>query len=281
MATRTQFPALNEGDGTSQNPSPAVLAAKLLMYEVLAERNKRMGLNYKPVSVANGVWGNGMTRDLVVVKQYLRIRDKFGKINPHTMGLPAWTALWKYAKGQLGGRVNALVVEEINRRKAKAAAVALRNAALKAQKDVRGLIVQSGFAMASKGHLYGYKQARPHPTSPENAILLPQYYYRWDCSSSCEGWFMDGGLPNPLRSDGRYDGYGHTGSLWAAGVRVAKPRPADLAFYGDDYKLGYWRPQHVAMVVDSSRVVTFGSNPPRIASIYYRSDFRGFVDVIG
>ena len=69
--------------------------------------------------------------------------------------------------------------------------------------------------------------------------------------------------------------------MWSAGVSASAPRVGDAAFYGDDYLLGYWRPQHVALVLDANRVGPFGSNPPRIAPIRYRSDFKGFKNLLG
>ena len=276
MATRTTFPALTEGDGnTGAVRSPGVKAACLLMHEVLDERNRKRGPNYRPVSIPIGAWGRNFTIDLVKVKQYGNVRDKFGKINPHTIGRPAWEYLWTFARGKLGGECNALVVEELRRREEARRRIEEAAAAAKLGPAMIARAVNVAARMAANGHLYRYGQVRPFPVRSPGAILLPQFYGRWDCSSSVLGWYHAAGAPNPLRSDGKYDGYGHTGSLWAAGARVTAARAGDLVFYGDDYLLGPWRPQHVAMVIDSQRVATFGSNPPRIAPINYRSDIRG------
>ena len=277
MARRTEFPQLNEGDGSPGSGSPGVLAAKYLTRQVLAERNKKRGLNRAPASPLTGVWDNEFTTDLVVTKQYAGLKDVNGDINPHTIGRPAWEYLWDFAKGKRGGKVNALVVGELKPRPTAAKALTVKHAGTSYRTDV----VAVAEKMCVNGRLYSYNQARPFPTAYVNAILMAAYYARWDCSSSVLGWYMAAGIPNPLLSSGKYDGYGHTGTLWAAGVRVPTARPGDFVFYGDDYKLGYWRPQHVAMALDASRIATFGSNPPRITSINYRTDRRGIVDVLG
>lgn len=277
MATRTEFPGLNRGDGLKGLGSPGVLAAKLLGAQVLAERNRTRGLTRKMLTDLDGRWDEAWTKDLVVIKQYAVLRDINGAINPNVIGKPAWTHLWTYARGPLGGRCNDLVVEEIRRREEARKALAAKTTA----QNVRARIVNSATRMVSRAGLYRYAQIRLFPYLRSDAIHLEQFFRRWDCSSSCLGWMHDGGAPNPQRSDGKYDGSGHTGTLWAAGVRVTTPRPGDLAFYGDDWLLGYWRPQHVALVINQTQVATFGSNPPKIASIHYRRDFRGFVDVLG
>lgn len=279
MARRTEFPELIEGDGnTGVIRSPGVLAFQLLMGEVNAERNKLRGLKRQLLNKCNGAWGRLTTLDAVVVKQYRGILDVNGHINPHVVGKPAWNVLWEYAegKGAFSSRVNALVAEELKRRADAKKALASTAPSLSRRED----IVAVAKAMCAKGSLYRYAQIRPYPTLA-GAILLSQFYRRWDCSSSVLGWYQAGGVKNPLRANGKYDGYGHTGSLWAGGVRVGTPRIADCVFYGDDFLLGYWRPQHVAMYIGNGLVATFGSNPPRIASVDYRKDRRGYVDLLG
>lgn len=280
MARRKVFPVIYEGDGAvGTQRSPGVKAAQILLTEVNRDRNKKKGLSRKSLNLQNGAFGSLTVKDNVIAKQYLNLRGPDGKINPHIIGHDAWDRLWDFAVGPLGGQVNALVVEEFKRREAAKVLLTNRN---KGHAEYRADVANVAIQMCTRvPHLYRYNQTRPFPISPAGAIFLAQYYGRWDCSSSVLGWFQAAGIPNPQRSDGKYDGYGHTGSLWAAGVRVTSARAGDLVFYGDDYKLGYWRPQHVAMAIDPYRVATFGSNPPRIASIGYRKDIRGIVNVLG
>jgi len=86
-----------------------------------------------------------------------------------------------------------------------------------------------------------------------------------DCSSSCTGYYFIGSIPDPNGLG--YNGQGYTGTLAVHGRRVSSPMPGDLGFYG------YYPYRHVVIYVGNGRCVSFGSNPPKLISPYYRSDF--------
>lgn len=268
MATRDRFPGLVEGDGMKGGASPGVLAAKYLSRQVLAERNQRRGLTRQPLSPLTGRWDNEFTRDLVVVKQYAVLRDKYGRINPHVIGRPAWDYLWTFARGQIGGRVNDLVAEELRRRDAAAAAVKAAAVAAASGSATRTRLVKIAEQFLGLANLYVYAQIRPFPLS----LFDPVNRRRYDCSSTVIAMYHVAGAPMDP-SGYRWQGWGDTGALWARGTRVTSPLPGDLAFYGWETRNG--RPQHVAMHLGGGDVVTFGSTPPRRRPVYYRSDYIG------
>lgn len=268
MATRTRFPGLVAGDGLKGDASPGVLAAKYLVRQVLAERNTRNGLSRKPLSDLTGRWDNNFTRDVVVAKQYAVLRDVRGNINPHVIGRPAWDYLWTFARGELGGRVNALVEEELRRRDAAAAAAKAAAEQMTSGQAVRGRLVQVAEQFLSLARLYTYAQIRPFPL----AIFDPANRRRYDCSSTVIAMYHAARAPQDP-SGYRWQGWGDTGALWGRGVRTTSPQPGDLAFYGWESRNG--RPQHVAMHLGGGDVVTFGSTPPRRRPVYYRTDYIG------
>ncbi len=268
MATRTQFVYLVEGDGTGKDGgSPAVLAMKLLLHQVLHHRNRVTGHTRRPVSTLTGRWDKATTKDLVVAKQWLGLRDINGKVNPHVFGLNPWKVFWTYATGTLGGRVNALVQEEIDRRaRAKlAAAIAAKQAA--ATPRVR--LVAAADKFLDQAAYYVYAQIRP---APVRDLYSAANRRRFDCSSTVIALYYAAGVPVDPSGYG-YAGWGDTGALWRHGTRTYAPLPGDFAFYGWETRNG--RPQHVAMHLGGGEVVTFGSTPPRRRPVGYRSDYIG------
>jgi len=110
---------------------------------------------------------------------------------------------------------------------------------------------------------YVYHQGRPMPSG----LFVPEARTRLDCSSTVTLIYKEANYPDP--NDRGYDGYGFTGTLWAKGKVVSRAEPDDLIFYGWDREID--APQHVAIAVGSSHVVSFGSTPPSRPWQNYRS----------
>jgi hypothetical protein len=85
-----------------------------------------------------------------------------------------------------------------------------------------------------------------------------------DCSSFAEWCYWVAGAPHP--SGWAWRAIGWTGSQITKGRRYSSnPQVGDLAFYYGGSGIG-----HVTVVVSSTRCVSFGSEPIRLLSIWYR-----------
>lgn len=105
-----------------------------------------------------------------------------------------------------------------------------------------------------------YVQARPYQADVPARTPL-----RNDCSGSIHHLFKLAGGPDP--SGRGFDGQGYTGTMQDRGRRLeleAAPLAAgDCVFYGDQ---GGGIAAHVVMMLDASRLFTFGSTPPTITT---------------
>lgn len=113
---------------------------------------------------------------------------------------------------------------------------------------------------------FRYAQLRPMPGSLHEAGTV-----HTDCSGFCILGHKDGGAPNPNRADGKYDGYGWTGSIMQVCHRVGTPLPADFALYSANGG-------HMAGIAeDGVSIYSDGHDPiTRYTTVHYRSDFVGF-----
>lgn len=130
---------------------------------------------------------------------------------------------------------------------------------------------------SQRGHLV-YSWLRPFNYNPRKA-------HTYDCSGTVSVIYYLAGLPDPNGLG--HNGFGFTGTMWPRGTYVgSNVKMGDLAFYGYDSRGNY--PSHVAIVITAALaskllgyrvsgwyVLSFGSNPMRIAPLRYRSDFRG------
>lgn len=99
-----------------------------------------------------------------------------------------------------------------------------------------------------------------------------------DCSSSCTGFYYMAGAPDP--NGNGYNLEGFTGTLWARGrlVTLAQAQPGDLVFYKSPSYPGFPY-AHVAVYIGGGKVISFGSEPPRILPIDYRTGAYGRVGI--
>jgi peptidoglycan hydrolase-like protein with peptidoglycan-binding domain len=104
-----------------------------------------------------------------------------------------------------------------------------------------------------------YVQARPY-----QADVPPRTPLRNDCSGSIHHLFKIAGGPDP--SGRGFDGQGYTGTMQDRGSRHelgSSLKAGDCVFYGDQ---GGGIASHVVMMLDASRLFTFGSTPPTITT---------------
>lgn len=148
------------------------------------------------------------------------------------------------------------------------------------QHRVRRLIVAACLALYAYGGHMHYTQG-PRRMSIIRDRLRPPFegheIYE-DCSSAATGVYWLGGAADP--NDRGYDLQGFTGTLWHKGVQVTleQAQPGDLVFY----KSPSWPTDpfaHVAIFLGGGRVFSFGSEPPRILPVDYRTDAYGRVGI--
>ena len=99
---------------------------------------------------------------------------------------------------------------------------------------------------------------------------------RQDCSTLVTEAHHSAGAPNPNRSDGRYDGYGYTGTLQTVCRRFDTARLGDIGLYDSNYD---GTSSHATIVADLSpfRMVSHGSDPIAIwTSPHHMSGFMGY-----
>lgn len=136
-------------------------------------------------------------------------------------------------------------------------------------------LLAAGFYWYGKRGDIAYSQARPYQKGEP-----PWVPSRFDCSSFVTVCYFAADLPDP---NGRgYDGLGYTGTLMERGERITRSqlKPGDLIFYGYNryYRPGFpvGSPNHVALYVGDSMVLSMGSYPMKYVRLDYRSDINHF-----
>lgn len=101
-----------------------------------------------------------------------------------------------------------------------------------------------------------------------------------DCSSSVTGFYWIAGAEDPSRNDYDPRKLHYTGSLWDQGrlVTLEAAQPGDLVFYRSPSYPNYPY-AHVGVYLGGGRVGSFGSEPPRILPIDYRTGAYGRVGI--
>jgi cell wall-associated NlpC family hydrolase len=118
------------------------------------------------------------------------------------------------------------------------------------------LVTQSEWYARTGGY---YAQVRPYQMDVPARTPLTN-----DCSGSIHHLYRLAGGPDP--SGRGFDGQGYTGTMQDRGSRheLGSPLKAgDCVFYGDQ---GGGIAAHVGMMLDASRLFTFGGEPPTITS---------------
>ncbi len=142
-------------------------------------------------------------------------------------------------------------------------------------KTDRDLVVDAGFYWYGKRMGIAYSQSRPFQLG--RPLWIPS---KWDCSAFVTNCYFAAYLPDP--NGRKYDGLGYTGTLMSNGRRIDRPQlqPGDLVFYGYNrvarpgFPVG--SPNHVALYVGQSMVLSHGSYPMSYYRYDYRSDINHF-----
>lgn len=231
-------PTLRYGDD-----GPAVQALQVALRHAMGDHARNTG---------KSAYGSRTREDVARFKRAHNIRPADGTV----AGARVWhELLWR----NLTKTVRDLLGQDIRE--------ALPDHVTRSEALVRARIVAEMEWMLAHAGQYTYGQVRPTVVN----LRDPLGRGRLDCSSTVIACYHAAGAPNP--SGGVYDGYGHTGTLWANGRRTTNPNPGDMAFY----KWEGWRPGHVALhLADVSTVGSFGATPPsRRRPVNYRGDYIG------
>lgn len=144
----------------------------------------------------------------------------------------------------------------------------------------RRLIVAACLALYAYGGHMHYTQSSRRMSVIRDRLRPPFEGHELyeDCSSSATVVYWLAGAADP---NGRgYDLQGYTGTLWEHGksVGLEQAQPGDLVFYKSPSWPSFpWA--HVAVYLGGRRVFTFGSAPPRILDIDYRTGDYGRVGI--
>lgn len=143
----------------------------------------------------------------------------------------------------------------------------------------RRLIVAAALSFYAHGAHCHYTQGPRRMTIVRDRLhSLDGHELYEDCSSACTGWYWMAGAPDPNGRD--YDLEGFTGTLWDRGrlVTLDRAQPGDLVFYKSPSYPGYPY-AHVAVYIGGGKVISFGSEPPRILPVDYRTGAYGLVGI--
>lgn len=189
-------------------------------------------LEGESVNTRNRTYGDGVVADLEL---FLEIADLEGD------GERCSQSVWESAYGFADAYARELALEAPGGSSA----------------SVRSELVTHAEWYAREGG--SYVQARPYQADVPARTPL-----RNDCSGSIHHLYKLAGGPDP--SGREFDGQGYTGTMQERGSRHelgSSLQAGDCVFYGDQ---GGGIAAHVVMMLDASRLFTFGSTPPTITT---------------
>lgn len=222
-------------------------------------------------NLRNGTYGSLTQEDVNRFENAYGVRPVTGR----NVGIGTWNQLKPFLgrldKMSLSRRRSLVIAKNIKEAK-RIAALEKANSSIDARFE-RAVTLM----WAARVHLL-YSWLRPFQYNISRART-------YDCSGTVSVIYHEAGAPDPNGLG--HNGFGFTGTLWPRGRYVGSNVKAwDLAFYGYDSRGNY--PSHVAIVITDKlaskllgytvtgwHVLSFGSNPMRIAPLHYRSDFRG------
>jgi hypothetical protein len=141
------------------------------------------------------------------------------------------------------------------------------NSRIRGIKDPRDRIVAAAKLGLKEANRLVYGHNRPIPNSLWSNNSSDGKYLITDCSGFACLVYKAAGMNDPNGTD--YNGSAYTGTMMAAGHRVANPKPGDLVFYRS--------PEHVGVLIEDGYVIEFGGDPgPLKLPVHYRSDIIGF-----
>lgn len=147
------------------------------------------------------------------------------------------------------------------------------------EQRIRAAILQAARNLYAYRNIIAYDQARPFPLYSMGGAI-PRYI---DCSGFAIDCFHAANARCPVYG-GSYDGEGYTGSLLAAGKKVASThylKPGDLIFYGyttrPSLAFPYGSPTHVAVYDGNGGVYSNGHHPMGHYLTYYGMPINCYV----